>query len=394
MSFIDRGPERLLLRGPKGPFLKAILFTVILLPLSCADTPTEALPQTFGESLQVTLNEAFSETNGVGVSVSVLIPGEPEWKGSVGVSHGAHPITPQSVFAAGSITKTFTALTILRLAEEGLLSVDDSLHAWFPPYPHVDPDITIRQLLNHTSGLSDFVDQPGWFQWVYSDPDRIWEMEEFFLATVAPPYFEKGTQWSYSSTGYLLLRMIIEKATGSSVADQYRTHILEPLGLSSTFTVPGDPLPSTWAHGWFELTGDGAYDDFSYLDNTAFCTAAGGQVYSTASDLAKLGRAIMHDRSILQESSYEEMKDFVYPLGHDEPMVKGYGLGLMSFDESFTFGHEVWGHGGNAPGYAAGMLYLPDYSVVVGIMDNTEEGEAMEVLGPILDAILEHLQGS
>jgi CubicO group peptidase (beta-lactamase class C family) len=119
-------------------------------------------------------------------------------------------------------------------------------------------------------------------------------------------------------------------------------------------------LPSTWAHGWFDLNGDGVYDDFHTVDNTAFCTGAGGQVYTTSADLAKLGKALMHDRTILQEATYGEMTDFYFPVGHDEPMVFGYGLGLMWFHDSYTGGHEVWGHGGNAPGYAAGMLYLPD----------------------------------
>ena len=378
--------------GFSGLLLKLALLPCLLFFLSCADTPTSAASETLEEKLQAALDDAFAGALGKGISVTVLLPGESAWTGVAGVSHGTVPITDNSVFAAGSITKTFTALTILRLAEEGLLNLDDSLHAWFPPYPHVDPDITLRQLLNHTSGLSDFVDPPDWFQWLYSDPSRVWGMEEFFLETIEAPYFEKGTAWSYSTSGYLLLRMIIERATGSTVAAQYREHVLEPLGLTDTYVIPGDLLPATWAHGWFDLTGDGSYDDFRTLDNTAFCTAAGGQIYATSADLAKLGKTLMHDRAILNDATYGEMTDFYFPSGHDEPMVKGYGLGLMWFDESFVWGHRVWGHGGNAPGYAAGMLYLSDYGVVVALMDNTEEGEAVIVLDPILDVIMDYLQ--
>ncbi len=383
-----------LCRPVRGPalLLKLLLLLFLFFFGGCSDTPTAGSPDTFAESLQAALDGAFHQAQGRGLSVTVLAPGEPPWTGVAGVSHGSVPITDRSVFAAGSITKTFTALTILRMAEDGLLSLDDSLHSWFPAYPHVDPDITLRQLLNHTSGLFDFVDKPGWFSWVYSDPSRTWEMEEFFLETVEAPYFEKGTAWSYSSSGYLLLRMLIERATGSTVAAQYREQVLEPLGLNDTFTVPGDLLPSTWAHGWFDLNGDGGYEDFSTLDNTAFCTGAGGQVYTTSPDLATLGRALMHDRTILQDATYDEMTDFYFPVGHDEPMVLGYGLGLMWFHDSFTGGHQVWGHGGNAPGYAAGMLYLPDHGVIVALMDNTEEGEAMMALDPILDVITDHLR--
>jgi D-alanyl-D-alanine carboxypeptidase len=186
--------------------------------------------------------------------------------------------------------------------------------------------------------------------------------------------------------------MIIEEATGSSVADQYKEHVLEPLGLKDTFVCPGDVLPQNWAHGWIDLTGDGWYDDFHDTDNTAFCTGVGGQVYSTSVDLARLAKALMHDRSILNAASYGEMTDFQYPSAHDEPMVLGYGLGLMRFAPDFAFGFDVWGHGGNAPGYAAGMLYLPAYGVAVGVADNTEEGEAMEVLEEILQVIVERYQ--
>jgi len=360
---------------------------------SCSDTSTAPTPATLGDRLQAALDDAFTHSQGKGVSVTVLIPGEPAWKGVAGISHGTVPITERSVFAAGSITKTFTALTILSLAEEGLLSLDDSLHTWFPPYPFVDPDITLRQLLNHTSGLSDFVDDPDWFQWLYSDPNRVWGMEEIFLETIQPPYFDKGTHWSYSSSGYVLLRMIIEAATGSTVAQQYRSRILQPLGMGDTYTCPEETLPSTWAHGWLDLTGDGVYDDFYVLPPTAFCSGAGGQVYSTPSDLATLGKALMYDRTILGDAMYAGMTDFYYPVGHDEPMVRGYGLGLMRFNPSFTSGEDVWGHGGNAPGYAAGMLYLPDYGVVIGIMDNTEEGEAMTALDSLLPVVTDYMEG-
>ena len=285
----------------------AALATCLILLSSCSDSPTACLPGTFAERLQAAVDEGFAQSGGKGISVSVMVPGEPMWTGVAGVSHGSVPITERSVFAAGSITKTFTALTLLRLMEEGYLSLDDSLHTWFPAYPNVDPDITLRQLLNHTSGLSDFVDPPGWFSWLYSDPTRTWDMEEFFLETIRPPYFEKGTAWSYSTSGYL----------------------------------------------------------------------------------ARLGNALMRERTLLEDSTYEEMTDFYFPNRHDEPMAYGYGLGLMWFDPSFVSGQKVLGHGGNPPGYAAGMLHLPDYGAIVALMDNTEEGEAMTVLGPVLEVIMD-----
>jgi D-alanyl-D-alanine carboxypeptidase len=375
--------------------LLAVSVALPAIALACGGngSQTAPTPLTVEERLETALEAGFARTNGRGFSVSVLVPGRPMWTGVRGVSHGTVPITPSSVFAAGSITKTFTALTILRLAEEGRLSLDDPVRSWFPPLPHVDAEITIRQLLNHTSGLSDFVDVPGWFTQILSDPDRVWDMEEFFLATIREPYFEKGTAWSYSTSGYLLLRMIIEQATASTVAAQYRRYVLDPLGLSDTYVCPDDPLPGDTAHGWFDVTGDGVYDDFSAVSNAAFCSAAGGQVFSTSSDLATLANALMSERTFLSDAAYAAMTDFYLPSGHDEPMVQGYGLGLMWFNPAFVSGQRVWGHGGNAPAYAAGMLYLVDHGAVVAAMDNTEEGDGMEALNAILQVVVTHAQG-
>ncbi len=376
---------------------KRMLAASILLSavtLSCGGSGDGIGPTTLtlGQQLQEALDEGFAQvSDGKGFSVAVWTPAQPMWTGVAGVSHAAVPITRRTVFAAGSITKTFTALTILRLAEAGILDLDDSLHSWLPDYAHVDRDINLRQLLNHTSGLSDFVDTPGWFIPLLNEPNRIWGMEEYLVNSITAPYFAKGTAWSYSSTGYVLLRMIIEQATGGTIAEAYRYYVIEPLDLLDTYTCHEESLPGETAHGWLDITGDGVYDDFSTIPNTSFCSAAGGQIFTTASDLAMLARAFMHRRTFLRASTYNEMTDFYLPSGHDEPMVQGYGLGLMWFNNAWTSGQTIWGHGGNAPGYAAGMLYMVDYGTVVTLMDNTEEGEAMVVLDRILDVITQNV---
>jgi hypothetical protein len=147
------------------------------------------------------------------------------------------------------------------------------------------------------------------------------------------------------------------------------------------------------AHGWFNVDGAGGYDDLTSISNTSWCTAVGGAIYTTSTDLARLANALMHERSFLNSDTYAEMTDFVFLSGHDEPLVRGYGLGLLWFNASQLFGQELWGHGGNAIGYAAGMLYMTDYGVSIGIMDNTEHGDAMTVLGDIMAEIVDYLEG-
>ncbi|MEJ2504348.1 MAG: serine hydrolase [Gemmatimonadota bacterium] len=352
--------------------------------------PAEAL--TLEERLDAALVDGFAASDGIGFGASVWVPDRSVWTGVAGVSHANVPITPATAFAAGSITKVFTAVTLLRLAEEGRVSLDDSLHSWLPAYPNTDPDITLRQLLSHTSGLSDFTDPDGWFAALLVDPGRQWDLEEYYVETIREPYFEKGTAWSYSTSGYLLLRRIIELASGRTLAGAYHHYIIGPAGLEHTYVCPDDPHPADRAHGWLDLTGDGAYDDLSLLSTTAFCSAAGGQVFTTSRDLVTLGRALMRDRTLLQPASYQSMTDFHIPHGHDEPMVRGYGLGLMWFSPEFVNGVDhVWGHGGNAPGYAAGMLYLVDHDVIIGITDNTEQGEAIEsVAYRLMDVVHDH----
>lgn len=102
--------------------------------------------------------------------------------------------------------------------------------------------------------------------------------------------------------------MIIEEASGQSVAQACHTYIIEPLGLDDTYICPEDPHPASRAHGWLDITGDGIYDDFAVLPIAAFCSAAGGQVYSTLADLAELGRALLRDRTILQDAGYDESR--------------------------------------------------------------------------------------
>ncbi len=164
------------------------------------------------ERLQKALDDGLNKARGKGGSVAVIFPDGSKWVGVSGVSHGFTKLTTRMRFSAGSIEKIFAAAAILRLAEEGMLAVDDTLDKWLPPYPYVDSTITIRQLLHHTSGLFMFWDN----QKIWDDPikyrDKIFTPEEV-LTYLKEPYFPPGKGWHYSNTNYLLLAMIIKKAT-------------------------------------------------------------------------------------------------------------------------------------------------------------------------------------
>jgi D-alanyl-D-alanine carboxypeptidase len=365
---------------------------IAIILFSCSkESTTEPLPElTFDEKLQLNLDLGTSVHGGKGLSAAVLIPGEPIWLGVSGESHGSMAVTSDMVFSAGSITKMFTAATIMHLVEELRVSLDDSLHQWLPSFDYIDSTITIRQLLNHTNGIFNITEHPQVWNEMISNSGKIWIIEEAIHTYIMPPYFPKGTGWAYSNTGYTLLRMIIQEVTGSQISSQYRNRFFVPFGLDRSYLYIEESLPSNVAHGWWDIDGDGNYDDLSQLPMTALYSAIGGGIFCTAEDLARWAHAFFHMRSVVKQNSYTEMMNFYSPCP-GEPMARGYGLGVVQFEPSLFNDLEIWGHGGNAPGYAAACFYLPAYEVSIGIMDNTEYGDGMQMINDFLTVITDHL---
>jgi len=356
------------------------------------DSPEDQNKTEFFDDLQNALDIGLNKYEGKGVSAAVIMPDGERWVGASGVSYGSIPITTDMVFGAGSITKNFTAATILKLAEEGELTLDDSLYTWLPSFPNVDSTITIRQILNHTSGLNDIADNHDFWVGIFQDPSRLWTPEDLIIAFNNEPVFPKGIDWNYSSTGYVLLRMIIQKITESDVATVYKNLFFIPFDLSNTFASRGEELPPGTAHGWYDLDNDGNYDDFFTWPRTAFASGICGEVFSTAEDLAKWARALYYDKSVLNQGSLDQMLTFHSPCTGEDFFCAGYGLGSIKFNPDFFNGLEVIGHSGNAPGYAAASIYLPDYNACLGFADNTEEGNSMHLVNDLINIILNYLE--
>jgi len=371
-----------------------VIVPVFFILTACSnDSPPEPVQEsTLAEELQKALDDGVKTYHGKGVSVSVILPDGEKWVGVSGVSYGSISITSDMPFGAGSITKNFTAATILKLAEEGELNLDDSLYAWLPSYPNVDSTITLRQLLNHTSGLNDIADNHDFWVGMFQDPSKLWTPEDVIIAFNIEPVFPKGADWNYSTTGYILLRMIIQKITGSDVCSAYKNLFFIPFDLTNTFASKGEELPAGTAHGWYDLDNDGNYDDFFTWPRTAFASGICGEVFSTAEDLAKWARALYHDKSVLNQGSLDQMLTFHSPCTGEEFFCAGYGLGAFRFNPDLVTGLEAIGHSGNAPGYAAASIYLPDYNVCLGFVDNTEDGNLMYLVNDLINIILNYLE--
>src|SRR5215217_4327982 len=219
-----------------------------------AATPVSESPiARIDEVLQAGLDRGL-----VGVALRVERGDEVVYDGAAGLASIERevPATPEDRFRVASVTKTFAAVLILQMVDDGVLSLDDTVSEWLDDpvvarIPNVDR-ITIRQLLNHTSGVYNYFDEdsPFW-QDAYFGPGadwtRVWTPQELLAyadGSRHDPYFAPGEGSRYSNTGYVLLGLIIEKAGGQSFTEQLQARILDPLGLANTFIAATEPVPS------------------------------------------------------------------------------------------------------------------------------------------------------
>ena len=355
------------------------LLLFIPLILNCSKdsaTQPESIPS---ENLQTVLDNNLEAYNGTGVSAAVVFQNQDIWIGTSGVSFGTTAITEDMIFGIGSVTKTFIAALCLQLAEEEVFRLEDSLHEWLPDYPNIDNSITIGQLLYNTSGIYNITDNTDLWDAVFNDPGKCWTPEELILTFLDEPYSSPGAGWFYSNTNYILLGKIINEATGSFVSAELRDRFFDPLGLNSTFLDVEEVLPSNIAHGWFDLSGDGSYDDVSLLPRTGMNSVlwTSAAIFSTAEDLAKWSSALFRE-DVLSPSSLDEMLSSccIFPGTADV----GCGMGVFLFEPSNNAGVELIGYTGRTFGYLTSMFYVPDYGISVVVIINEDNTACLDAI--------------
>ncbi|MFD7443482.1 serine hydrolase domain-containing protein [Streptomyces sp. NPDC059909] len=281
------------------------------------------------------------------------------WDGTTGLANTAtgRERLPQDRFRVGSITKTFVATVLLQLEAEGRLGLDDTVEKWLPGVVrgngHDGRKITVRQLLNHTSGIYSYTADPGFEAKVFGPGflehryDTWKDRELVAVAMTHKPEFAPGTGWSYSNTNYVLAGMVIGKVTGRPYGQEVERRILRPLKLHAT-SVPGTAarMPRPSGRAYSKLSRDPAADtvhDVTELNPSI--AGAAGEMISTTSDLQRFYRALLSGK-LLPAQQLKEMTDTV-PMSPETPRY-GYGLGLMRTE--LSCGKEVWGHGGGIHG--------------------------------------------
>jgi D-alanyl-D-alanine carboxypeptidase len=339
------------------------------------------------DPLQKVLNNYRTTNNIVGLSAAVLMPGQDIWLGTSGVSHANVGLRTDMLFRIGSVTKTYVAAVVVRLAEHGVLTLDDTIQDWLPdvqqhlPDPgNIDMTITVRQLLNHSSGIYNYLDSRPLAQDRADDPDKIWTPEEL-LGYVYSAVFAPGSGFFYTNTGYVLLGMVIEEAAGcDSVSTELDEQIFDVLGFEKSFLAGEVDKPdgSTVAHGWYFSE---EYDTEVNMSRYSVSWTAGAMT-STAEETALFLHAIFHGE-LVNASSLEQMKTTVYV--HEK---LEYGLGLVRAE--MTSGRTLWGHSGHSTGFTAVVLHSPDDDITVAILSNDSNALLEPLVDQLIDAVIEN----
>jgi D-alanyl-D-alanine carboxypeptidase len=274
-----------------------------------------------------------------------------------------------TVSALGSITKTFTAVVIMQLVEEGKLSLDDTIDTWFPDQLNADK-ITVRMLLSHTSGLANYISGEN-----VMDPKWVDEWAPIDLVAEANrlgPVDEPGSSVAhYANTNYILLGLIVEEITGKSWAQEVHSRIIEPLDLEDTTFVSEEGVwGGTLVEGYFR-TPDGYISSLELPSYPHPSTVwAAGAVVSTVSDLLTFASALF-DGALVSKETLAEMAT---PLVKEADTGLLWGLGGATLE---TLPSGAFGMGGDIPGYHAFFVGLQDTKFVVAALVNTEEGDVM-----------------
>jgi D-alanyl-D-alanine carboxypeptidase len=333
------------------------------------------------EEYQQQLDEWRERTAVPAVAAAVRLNGTLVWQG---VSHvasveGSDPMSSRRRFPIYSITKSFTGVCILQLTQAGLLNLDDSVDRWMGHLP-VSRAVSLRHLLQHTSGLADYGWLPAYHEAVRDTPSTPWPDEKFFEMTLANgPLFDPGTAWSYSNIGYLILRRIIERAAGISFRRYVDAHIVSPLGLRDTFVAENIDDWATCIPGYGrEVRSDAAVVDVRGTYHPGWC--APGVIVSTVDDVTEFFDSLFRGE-LLNTEHFDLMLRMVrVPGSHPPTVTPTCGLGILG-DPDGPYGPS-YGHGGGGPGYALEASILPRSAfgrVAVAVFCNSSLGADVKV---------------
>lgn len=267
------------------------------------------------------------------------------------------PIEPDMVFRLGSITKQFTAVSILMLAQEGKLGLQDEITKFLPDYPTQGKRITVEHLLTHTSGIQSYTDMPEWLP-LWRKDFTVKELVDFFKDK--PMQFEPGRSWAYSNSGYILLGAIIEKVSGKTYEEFVTEKIFKPLGMKGSTYGSTERIIPRRIPGY--QAGKSGFVNAPYLSMTQ--PYAAGSLLSTVDDLAVWSDAVFAGKLVRKE--WLDKAFTPYTLANGESA--GYGYGWLVGDFA---GRRSIEHGGGINGFSTYEMTLPEDRIFVAILTNS-----------------------
>lgn len=359
----------------RSSLIGALLPLVAAAPCLAAPAVTAPLPADQAKKIGADVERALHRFGAPGAVVLVLQDGRISYVGAFGLGDPARKLAvdPDTHFEIGSITKQFTAAAILQLQEAGKLQIDRPLADYLPDAPHAR-EVTLRQLLAHTSGLHDYLDLPD------DQADRLVTQPTAYADLVArvaplPLDFKPGSRWSYSNTGYLLLGKVIEVVSGEPYRDYLQRHILGPLHMTQTFTTAEEPRLQDMAKGYRHR--NGAVEHAPIIDPS--WGGAAGFLVTTVGDLAKWDAALEGGKVVSPES-YRQMTTAFQTT---ENGSADYGLGLFV---GSMFDQPRIGHTGGSIGFTTADEDYPRQKA--RIIAFTNLGDAAPEAGEALTNII------
>ncbi len=328
-------------------------------------------------SLQATLENLHERSGVPGISAAIVLADGTALDLTAGMADTAlgAPMTSEGLLLQGSVGKTYVSAVALQLVHEGVLDLDARVseylggESWFARLPNHD-QVTVRQLMNHTSGIVRYEFNEQFITDLLAAPDKVWRPAEqlaYLFDTEAP--FAAGEGWDYSDTNYIILGMIIEQLTEDAYYDELQRRVLEPLGLVNTVPsnsrrIPGLVQGYPGVDNPFRLP-DAVIANGEFAINPQFEWTGGG-LASNAEDLARWGKALYEGRAFDASMLAVLLDGVPARLGPNTE----YGLGVIIRPTPLG---PSWGHSGFFPGYLTELAYFPDHRMAVAVQVNSSD---------------------
>lgn len=342
------------MRPHRKPTASRLLSLFLMLAPALALASPQENRQAFERDVDAMLQGYVSQHDWAG-NVAIAYAGRQIVRSAVGIGDRSWqiPTRPDAVYRVGSVTKMFTAVAVLQLGQAGRLSLDASVRTYLPELPPGWQPITIRHLLNHTSGLPEYMSSTNSFRTLM----RVDRAPDEVLALVRdqPLHSIPGSKYAYVNTNYVALGLVIEKATGKPYAEVVETRFLRPLGMSHSGYFDYTRIVPSLVPGYFR--DDGRLQNMFYIAPSMVYAA--GNLYSSIDDLLRWDRAL-HDTDALGLDPALRKEMF---------RNQGFGYGLGAFVDTVD-GETAVGHGGTLPGYQLGYARFLRLPLTVLVMTN------------------------